>query len=241
MSRRTRNRLIWLAVFGVTMGLFEAAVVVYLRRIVYPGGFSFPLVTLEGGLAFVEIAREAASLLMIASVAVLAGRRSVEKLACFLYIFGIWDVLYYVFLKLVLGWPGSILDPDILFLIPVPWVGPVLAPVLVAVIMISAGVVTIWLEERGTPVRVTGCNLGAVVICALVIILSFCLGWRTVFEEQPGPFAWWLFLLGLVPATGVFAHEAYRSIRRGGGDSPHTASAAEDAEHAEPGTSAGSS
>ncbi len=214
MSQQTRNRLIWLAVFGVTMGLFEAAVVVYLRRIVYPEGFSFPLVTLEGGLAFVEIAREAASLLMIASVAVLAGRRLVEKLACFVYIFGIWDILYYVFLKIALDWPSSLLEPDILFLIPVPWVGPVLAPVLVAAVMISAGVVTIWLEERGAPLRVNWRNLGAEVICAFVIILSFCLGWRTVFKEEPGPFAWWLFLLGLVPATGVFAYEVAMSLRR---------------------------
>ncbi len=214
MSRQTRSRLIWLAVFGVTMGLFEAAVVVYLRRIAYPEGFSFPLVTLEGGLAFVEVAREAASLVMILSVAVLAGRRFVEKLACFVYIFGIWDILYYVFLKLALDWPGSILEPDILFLIPVPWVGPVLAPVLVSMVMISAGVVTIWLEERGTPVRVTWRNLGAEAICALVIILSFSLEWRTVPSAEPGPFAWWLFLVGLVPATGVFAYEVAMSLRK---------------------------
>jgi hypothetical protein len=215
MSRQTRNRLIWLAVFGVTMGLFEAAVVVYLRRIAYPAGFSFPLVVLEKRVAVVEVAREVASLLMIASVAVIPGRRLIEKLACFVYIFGIWDVLYYVFLKLALDWPASILDPDILFLIPVPWVGPVLAPVLVAVIMISAGVVTIWLEDRGTPVRVTWRNLGAEIACALVIVISFCLDWRGVMSGNvPGPFAWWLFLLGLVPATGVFAYEVAMSLRR---------------------------
>jgi hypothetical protein len=215
MSRRVRNCLIWTAVFGVTMGLFEAAVVVYLRRIAYPEGFSFPLVTLERRIALVEIAREFASLVMILSVAVLAGKRHVERFACFMYIFGIWDILYYVFLKITLGWPGSILDPDILFLIPVPWVGPVLAPVLVSLVMISAGVVAIRLEEIGSPIRVTWRNLGAEIVCGLVIVISFCLDSGNILEGGvPGPFAWWLFLLGLVPGIGIFAYEASMSLRR---------------------------
>ena len=215
MPHQTRNRLIWVAVFGVAMGLFEAAVVVYLRRIAYPDGFSFPLVTLDRHLAVVEVAREAASLVMILSVAVIAGSRSPERLAYFVYIFGIWDILYYVFLKLALDWPASLLEPDILFLIPVPWVGPVLAPVLVSVVMISAGVVTIWLEDMGAPVRVTRRNLGAVVGCGLVIVISFCLDWRSAFSDGgPAPFAWWLFLPGLLAGTGVFAHEVHTSVRR---------------------------
>lgn len=211
---RIRSRLIWVAVFGVSMGFFEAAVVVYLRRIAYPEGFSFPLVVLEEPLAVVELAREFASLVMIASVAVITGGRFVEKLAYFLYIFGIWDVLYYVFLKLALGWPGSILEPDLLFLIPVPWVGPVLAPVLVSVVMIAAGALTVWLEAGGTPIRVNRWNLGAEIICGLVIVVSFCLDWRSVVSGgEPRPFAWWLFLLGLVPGTGLFVYEALRALR----------------------------
>ncbi len=214
MSPKTRSRLVWVAVFGVTMGVFEAAVVVYLRRIAYPGGFSFPLVTLERQIALVELAREAASLVMIASVAALAGRRLVDRLAYFICIFGIWDIVYYVFLKLTLDWPASILEPDILFLIPVPWLGPVLAPVLVSVVMISAGVVTVWLEDRGTPIILTWRNLGVEVACGLVIIISFCLEWRSAFaEEGPAPFAWWLFLPALLAGTGVFAREAVMSLR----------------------------
>ena len=215
MSSQIRNRLIWVAVFGAAMGLFEAAVVVYLRRIAYPGGFSFPLVMLEKRIALVEVAREVASLVMIASVAVLAGRRPVEKLAYFLCIFGVWDILYYVFLKITLGWPASILEPDILFLIPVPWVGPVLAPVIVSIVMISAGIVTAWLEDEGAPVRVTRWNLTAEVCCGLVVISSFCLDWRNVLSGgEPGPFAWWLFLPGLLAGTGVFVYELRRSLRR---------------------------
>lgn len=216
MSRQTRRRLIWAALFGVSMGFFEAAVVVYLRRIACPDGFSFPLRALETRVLLVELARELASLVMILSVAVLAGRRPVEKLAYFIYIFGVWDVLYYVFLKLALGWPGSLLEPDILFLIPVPWVGPVLAPVLVSVVMISAGVLTVWLEERGTPIELTWRNFGAEALFGLVIIVSFCLDWRGVAAGgTPGPFAWWLFLLGLVPGTGLFVWEARRALRAG--------------------------
>ncbi len=227
MSRRTRNRLIWAAVFGVTMGVFEAAVVVYLRRIVYPDGFSFPLRRIDTHIAVVELVREFASIVMILSVAALAGGRAgegarsfgracTERLAYFMYVFGIWDVIYYVFLKLALDWPGSILETDILFLIPVPWTGPVLAPVLVSVVMISAAVVTVWLEERKTPLRVTWRNLGVEIVCGLVIIVSFCLDWREVASGgMPRPFAWWLFLPGLVAGTGVFVHEATMSFRGG--------------------------
>ncbi len=214
MTPHTRGRIIWAAIFGITMGFFEAAIVVYLRRIAYPEGFSFPLVLLDPQLMAVEITRELVSLVMIASVAHLAGRRALERFAYFILIFGVWDILYYVFLKLILGWPASLLETDILFLIPVPWVGPVLAPVLVALVMIVAGIVTIRLEDKGRPIRVTWRNLGAEIACALIIIVSFCLDWRNVLSGgQPRPFAWWLFFLGLIPAVGVFFHSARSALR----------------------------
>ena len=216
MSSQTKRRFLWVCAFGVSMGFLEAAVVVYLRKIAYPDGFSFPLRTLETRVALVELAREFASLVMIVSVAVIAGRRFREKLAYFLCIFGVWDIFYYVFLKLALGWPGSVLETDILFLIPVPWVGPVLAPVLVSVVMISAGVVIIWLEERRTPIEASWRNIGAEAFCGLVIIASFCLDWRNVLTGKlPRPFAWWMFLLGLVPGTGLFVYEVLRALGAG--------------------------
>src|ERR1035438_4418730 len=86
----------------------------------------------------VEIAREAATIVMLVSVALVAGGRA-SWLPSFAIAFGTWDIFYYVFLKLLLHWPASIMTWDILFLVPVPWAAPVLAPVVVSVTIIGAG------------------------------------------------------------------------------------------------------
>ena len=215
VSSATWAKIGGVAAFGVTMAFFEAAIVVYLRAIAYPGGFSFPLVMLDTKLAVVEVAREFASLVMIGAVAFLAGRRGSERFAWYMFIFGVWDIFYYVFLKLVLGWPASLLETDILFLIPVPWVGPVLAPVLVSIALISAGLSIVVLQDRGTPVRLTWRNLGLEIVCGLLVIVSFCLDWRNVLTGGlPAPFAWWLFATGLGAGALTFAAEVRRALRR---------------------------
>jgi len=114
------KQLWWLIVFSVAMGFLEAAVVVYLRLHYYPNGFEFPLVPLEERIATVEILREAATLVMLIGVGVLAGKNLQQRVAFFLLAFAIWDLVYYVGLKLVLDWPSSWLAWDILFLIPAP-------------------------------------------------------------------------------------------------------------------------
>ena len=101
-------KITWLTVFGITMGAFEAAVVVYLRELYYPHGFTFPLVAMPWRLVAVELGREVASLLMLASVGALAGRKFWERFGVFVFCFGIWDLLYYVFLKIAIGWPVTI-------------------------------------------------------------------------------------------------------------------------------------
>lgn len=141
--------------FAAAMGYIEAAVVVYLRALYYPDGFVVPM---QVGFPFirftripqfeqripsrmlrVEIGREAATIVMLVSLAVLVGDTAVQKLAVFLLAFGVWDIFYYVFLKVLLGWPKSLLTLDVLFLIPVPWVGPVWLPVGISVVMILLG------------------------------------------------------------------------------------------------------
>jgi membrane protein implicated in regulation of membrane protease activity len=63
--------------------------------------------------------------------------------------FAIWDIFYYIFLWLLIGWPESFFTWDILFLLPVTWVGPVLAPVINSLTMIVlAGL--ILLADRKT-------------------------------------------------------------------------------------------
>jgi hypothetical protein len=119
------------------MGFLEAIVVVYIREIYYPDGFQFPLKELPPRLIIIEWIREISTLLMLGSVAWISGKILLKRLSVFLFIFGVWDIIYYVGLKIFLDWPESLLTWDILFLIPITWVGPVLAPVLCSLLMIG--------------------------------------------------------------------------------------------------------
>lgn len=100
-----------------------------------------------GYLGPVELAREAATLIMLLTVGVLAGRTWRSRLGYAAIAFGVWDIFYYVFLKLMCGWPHSLLDWDILFLLPLPWWGPVLAPILIATLMILWGTLATRFER----------------------------------------------------------------------------------------------
>ncbi|MFO7655303.1 MAG: hypothetical protein R6X25_16000 [Candidatus Krumholzibacteriia bacterium] len=144
-----RHALVWTVVFGAAFGWLEAAVVIYLRRIYYPGGFAFPLQMIDTPLLAVELAREAATLVMLGAVGMLAGRTAWQRFAAFVLAFGVWDLVYYLGLWLALGWPTSLQEWDILFMLPWPWVGPVYAPATVAVLMIVFGGLVVRQEGAG--------------------------------------------------------------------------------------------
>lgn len=168
-----KKKIAWLTLFSVAMGFMESAVVIYLRQIYYPAGFGFPLIPIEPQTAVVEFLREAATIIMLAGIGILAGRSRSEKFGCFLLCFAIWDIFYYVFLKLFLGWPASWLTWDILFLIPVPWVGPVLAPCIVALSLAAWGLLICIANEKKYDARIRIRELALFVTGALVIIFSF--------------------------------------------------------------------
>lgn len=146
------------ALFAIAMGYVEAAVVVYLRALYYPDGFPIPVKLGSLPIRFAripefenrmpqsmlrtEIGREAATIIMLASLAWLVGSNSLHGLGAFLLAFGVWDIFYYLFLKLLIRWPQSLKTLDVLFLIPVPWIAPVWLPVTVSAVMIVCGV---WL------------------------------------------------------------------------------------------------
>lgn len=213
-------KIVWPVIaFGITMAMFEASVVVYLRELYYPEGFSFPLKLTSENVAITEFLREAASLIMIGSVAWLAGRGFTQRFAWFLIIFAIWDIFYYVFLKMILDWPGSLMTWDILYLIPIHWTGPVIAPILVSFIMIGLGITLLrHTQIRKTPARL---NLkewwllgGGVFIVFIAFILDYAL---YLFENLnsiqatsaidkltalsmkyiPDYFPWWVFIIGI--------------------------------------------
>jgi hypothetical protein len=126
--------------FAMAMAWVEAAVVVYLRSMMHrlEPYQSDPLPVI-GGFASIELPRELATLVMLFTVGWLAGRTWRARLGYAAIAFGVWDIFYYVFLKIICGWPHSLLDWDVLFLLPLPWWGPVLAPVLISLLMILWG------------------------------------------------------------------------------------------------------
>ena len=104
----TFRRTAWLVVFAVAMGFLEAAVVVYLRELYYPDGFRFPFVPLPERILWTELARELTTLIMLLAVAMLAGKNRLDRFFVFGFLFGVWDIVYYVGLRLFLGWPESL-------------------------------------------------------------------------------------------------------------------------------------
>jgi hypothetical protein len=220
-----------LVLFGIAFGYVEAAIVVYLRHIydplrahLYPGrapGDLFPLIPVERlapehlRLLGAELGREAATLLMLAGVGLLAARRSRQWLAGFAIAFGVWDIAFYVFLKILLDWPASLLTWDILFLIPVPWVAPVLAPVLVSAVMIASGFIALRADWAGRPIDAHGWHWSGLLVGALAIIASFTWHYRTLMAGSPPEhFDWPIFFAGLLTGAGTFAHAWIKHTRR---------------------------
>lgn len=194
--------LLWaLTGFALSMAYIEAAVVVYLWELYYPEGFHFPLKILSPGLVLVEIGREAATLAMLGLVALVAGRTKWLRLACFMFVFGLWDIFYYFWLKVLRNWPPSLLEWDLLFLIPLPWAGPVLAPVIVAGSMVVAALVILRMENASSFQMTRG--EGAGIFCgAALILLSFLWDSQPILNQGvPTQFHWEIFgageLLGL--------------------------------------------
>jgi hypothetical protein len=158
------------ALFATAMAWMEAATVVYLRMLVdrinpYQAA-PLPPNPLLGN---TELVRELATMVMLFAIGWLAGREWRTRLAYSLIAFGIWDILYYVFLALIVGWPKSMLDWDVLFLIPLPWWGPVIAPAIVAALMIVGGTLVtqfpgqLWPGRRSIAIGLLGIAVALVV------------------------------------------------------------------------------
>lgn len=171
-------------IFATAMGYLEAAVVLYLRTIAdrlqpyQPNPIpDFPTFTVP------ELAREAATLVMLATVGCLAGMTWRGRVAFALLAFGIWDLTYYLFLIPLTGWPNSLLDWDLLFLLPLPWWGPVAAPVSIAILMIAFGLLATVLEQADQPIWPRPASL---LLCALGIGLALYLFMASAIAAWPG-------------------------------------------------------
>ncbi|MFI5148679.1 MAG: hypothetical protein ACHQRM_03035 [Bacteroidia bacterium] len=168
------NQLFRLTIFSIAMGFLESAVVIYLRMLYYPAGFHFPLALIPPDIARVEIGREAATIIMLVGAGILAARDKSHRFALFIYAFAVWDLFYYVFLKLFIGWPDSLLTWDILFLLPVPWIGPVLAPCIVSITLILITILILYYANKGRNIRFKAIEWTLLGVGGFIIIWSFC-------------------------------------------------------------------
>ncbi len=217
LLKTTLRRFLVVAIFGIALAYFEAAVVVYLRAIFHPDGFTFPLTSfgispLWKQLRLTEVGREAASMVLISAAAWLFGRNLRQRFAYFLTIFAVWDIFYYIWLKVLINWPTSIMDWDILFLIPVTWAGPVLAPVLISFTLLAFAVIILYRDSCAIPLKVILVDWLGFILAGLVVVVSFCIaGLHITKPDFQSHFYWPLFAAGLLSAIAIFLKCLLRS------------------------------
>jgi hypothetical protein len=214
LSERTR----WAVVvgFAIAMACVEAASVFYIRELVdriepYQAN---PL-PMNSPLGNVELWREAATLVMLAALGTLAGRTWRHRAGYAALAFGVWDIFYYIFLRLISGWPRTLLDWDVLFLLPLPWWGPVLAPVSIAMIMIVWGTLATQSADDATAPQWAArawVPAGAGIVLALAVFMADA--WRAlpdgrnaILQVLPVRFNWSLFLIALLLMASPVLHQ----------------------------------
>jgi hypothetical protein len=228
MTQPFRSTALVVIAYAVAMAYVEAAVVVDLQGALQGQvGANFPLRPADeaGTLVAIEAGREVATLVMIAAVGILAGRTPFERLAWTAVVFGVWDIGYYAWLHAFSGWPPSLGTSDLLFLLPVPWVGPVWSPVVVSAALVIAGLWAARVLRRGDRLRLRRRDWLLSLAGGLLVVLSYTVDARGVIEGGlPGPYPWPLFALGMLIAVVAAVDVLVGPARAGAASQPSTGS-----------------
>ncbi len=227
-----KSKLIYITLFAIAMACLESAVVVYIRQLYFPDGFSIVFRLIDEVIIKTELVRELATLIMLYTIACIASQTKHERFAWFLYSFAIWDIFYYVWLKVFINWPASLFEWDILFLLPVTWLGPVLAPVLCSLAMI---VLALLILKYNTAVN--GREWLLLLLGCCLILFTFMYDYGLLFLEngfwkdipglienndfiskatalRPIPFQWVLFNTGFVNILLAIANFVTRNRKQ---------------------------
>jgi hypothetical protein len=213
-----RARWAIVVVFAIAMAWVESASVFYIRALVDRiEPYQVNPLPLDDSLGYVELWREASTLVMLATLGMLAGRTWRRRIGYAAIAFGAWDVFYYVFLRIMTGWPRTLLDWDILFLLPLPWWGPVIAPVSIALLMIGWGTMATQSADDASEPRSTWVAAGAGIALALGVFMvdawqALPGGREAVMRVLPGTFNWTVFVAALLLMASPLLHQliAYR-------------------------------
>jgi hypothetical protein len=155
------------------MAFLESSVVIYLRALYYPDEFTVALKLIPNNILFTEILREAATIIMLIGIAYIAGKDFIQRFSYFLFCFAIWDIFYYVWLKLLIQWPESLFTWDILFLIPFTWLGPVLAPIICSLTMIILSLTLLQLNTSPIKFSIKRWDWSFLIIGSSLILYTF--------------------------------------------------------------------
>ncbi len=219
-------------IYSIAMGYVEAAVVIYLREMLFANPRQlFPLRALDPQLAMVEIVREAMTIIMLAMVAILAGKKKFDRSMYFIYAFAVWDIFYYVFLRAAVGWPPSFTTFDVLFLIPVMWVGPVIAPLMIAALLAFASASLIVLHGRVPDISIRGVDIVIFVVGCVLALYSFTAGVFHILNVSgpkglesytPKTYDWMLFFIGYLSICAAVFRTLTDSFHKLRSASPNT-------------------
>lgn len=172
----------WVGLFAVAMAYLESAVVVYLRKLYGISDLILSVPPFDPQIGAIELGRELATLGMLLAVGWVAGKKFQSRLGFAIFAFGLWDIFYYFWLRVFIGWPRSVLDPDLLFLIPLPWWGPVLAPILIATLMVLGGTLAVIGDDRGQTVQLQPTEW-AIFVAGNLTMLRTDSTWLTLYRQ----------------------------------------------------------
>ncbi len=209
------RQLIFLTVFAISMAYLEAAIVVYLRQLFHPQNLRqvFPLGEFSSSFLVLEVGREAATIIMMWAVARLISRGRVGRLfPLFVFLFGVWDLFYYFWLKILIGWPVHWLEWDILFLIPFAWVGPWITAALIALLLVVWSFILLRKDiafrnhRRFRLLFLPGCLICIAAFIQPALAAYLQSGKSALAAFQPSHFWWPLFAMGyFLLAVGLWS------------------------------------
>lgn len=212
-----RYKLWWVALFAIAMAYLESAVVVYLRELYDIEDIARDIPDFDTKIAAIEVGREAATLVMLLTIGWIAGRNLQSRIAFAFFTFGLWDIFYYFWLWVFLGWPTSLFDVDLLFLIPLPWWGPVLSPVLIALLMVVGGIAAVIRDDRQVKMRPKWHDWMILFLGTFIVLYSFMADALAALpispdelnKVEPTDFNWLVYLVGLVLMNWAVWHTIY--------------------------------
>jgi hypothetical protein len=204
-------RLTTVILFAIAMAYCESAVVVYLRSWLLPNSGQWSLDAFPRSVMLTEMWREAATLVMLIATALVAGRDRWDRVGYFLIGFGVWDIFYYVWLKALINWPESFLTPDILFLIPKPWLGYVIEPCAVSALMIISGIAVTRRRDKGLPFVPPWLSWLFVVVGSVAFYAIFT-AYQTVGDTPSSSFGAWREIIAWL-ALACYLTALYLALR----------------------------